>query len=218
VTGTRVNSATLARAALDGDEAAFALLAQRSRTNIQRLCVRFVGPGEADDAAQEALIRAWQRLHTYEGRSSFESWLAAIARRTCIDLLRRRRRTPEPRAEMSERADVAPAPDAVVIIRDDVERAMVQIVESLPHRQAAVLVLRGSLHLSASETATLLECSPAAVNSALQRARSAVPRATRRESTLHRSRARDRTRAREALVANAAGDALGVMAALSVAS
>jgi RNA polymerase sigma-70 factor (ECF subfamily) len=206
---------TLVRDALAGDETAFASLAQRSRPAIHRLCVGIVGPDDADDAVQETLIRAWRRLGTYEGRSSFEAWLGAIARRTCIDALRRRRRTPEPRSEVAERpAEATPDPASVVATRDEVERAVLHVVRSLPRQQAAVLVLRRSLRLSASETAELMSCSSASVNSALYRATAAVPHIPRPERTLARGRGHEHVRARQLVDANASGDALGVMTAL----
>jgi RNA polymerase sigma-70 factor (ECF subfamily) len=155
---------------------------------------------DADDALQDALLRAWRGLPRFEGRSSLRSWLYRIATNTCLDLIARRpkrvlpiehapptdaRHDPgEPVAESvwlepypDERlglADGFAAPAARYERRESVELAFIAALQHLPATQRAVLILREVLGFSAREVAETLATTPAAVNSALQRARAAV--------------------------------------------
>jgi RNA polymerase sigma-70 factor (ECF subfamily) len=67
------------------------------RAELRAHCRRILGSAfEADDAVQETMVRAWRNLHRLESRSSLRSWLYRIATNVCVDLLRNRRRRPEP--------------------------------------------------------------------------------------------------------------------------
>jgi RNA polymerase sigma-70 factor (ECF subfamily) len=145
---------------------------------------------DAEDAVQEALLRAWRGLPRFERRSSFKSWLYRIATNTCLRLIERRpkRVLPieygpaavpgEPLDEpLLESVWIDPyphAPEASYEERESVELAFIAALQHLPPRQRAVLILRDVLNFSANEAAELLETSPAAINSALQRAHKLV--------------------------------------------
>jgi RNA polymerase sigma-70 factor, ECF subfamily len=154
---------------------------------------------EADDAVQETMLRAWRAVDGFEGRSSLRSWLYRIATNVCLDALRgeKRRALPmdlgpaSPPVESSlrpwaaEDLWVTPIPDARVVpengdpaeiaaVRDSVRLAFVTALQRLPARQRAALILCEVLKLPASEAATVLDSSVASVNSALQRARTAL--------------------------------------------
>lgn len=170
------------------------------RRELTAFCYRMLGSGsEAEDAVQETLVRAWRRGDGFEGRSSVRSWLYRIATNVCLDMHRsvqRRARPMElgpssppeesylgpmlPEAEwLSPIADarVLPThadPAEIAEVRDSVRLAFVSALQHLPGRQRAALILCEVLRWRASEVAELLETSVAAVNSALQRARTTL--------------------------------------------
>jgi RNA polymerase sigma-70 factor (ECF subfamily) len=172
-------------AARAGDEAAFAKLVERHRRELHVHCYRMLASfEEAEDAVQETFLRAWRKRQTYESGTSFRAWLFRIATNASIDALRRRSRRvpslgsvadvpwlqPYPDRLLEEIAPSDEEPDAVIVARETIELAFIAVIQLLPPRQRAVLILRDVLGWSAAETAALLETSVAAVNSGLQRA------------------------------------------------
>jgi RNA polymerase sigma-70 factor (ECF subfamily) len=184
--------------ARDGDGAAFTRLVQPLRRELHAHCYRMLGSThDADDALQDALLRAWRGLSRFEGRSSLRSWLYTVATRTCLDTAetRGKRALPVDLGPSSDRAvvgdtpaDVAwlgpypdvgladgPAgPDARYEQREAVELAFVAALQHLPGNQRAALLLFEVLGFSAAEIATTMDTSTTSVNSALQRARAIV--------------------------------------------
>jgi RNA polymerase sigma-70 factor (ECF subfamily) len=162
-------------------------------------CYRMLGSAfEADDAAQETIVRAWRSLDSFEGRSSLRSWLYRIATNICLDQLRGRNRRARPMdlgpasstaafdgRQLADDAWVTPMPDArwtppagdpaeMAAVRESVRLAFVAALQHLPARQRAVLLLRDVLRWQAAEVAELLDSSVQSVNSALQRARATL--------------------------------------------
>lgn len=155
---------------------------------------------ESDDAAQETILRAHRHLDRFDpARGSLRTWVFRIATNVCLDLLRgaaRRARSvdlgpaaadgaalgaPHPADRFVEpmpgaRLLSATDPAELVVERETVRLAFVAALQHLPPRQRATLILRDVLRFSAAETAALLETSPAAVNSALIRARETLDR------------------------------------------
>lgn len=87
---------TLVRAALGGDDAAFAALVARHKRRVFATASRFARDDhQLDDLAQEVFIRAFRNLGKYRGDAPFEHWLARVTITTCYDFLRRERRTRE---------------------------------------------------------------------------------------------------------------------------
>ena len=174
---------------------------ERLTRELTGYCYRMLGsPFDAEDAVQDTMVRAWREFARFEGRSSLRTWLHRIATNVCIDMLRKRgRRTvpmdlqpPTPAegaqipAPLAERTWVLPIPDArladgaadpaeQVVSRETVRLAFVAALQRLTPRQRAVLILRDVLQFSAAESAELLGTTVASANSALQRARGAVP-------------------------------------------
>src|SRR5947208_5856636 len=80
-------------AARGGDEGAFARVVEPHRTELHAHCYRMLGSvHDAEDALQDALLRAWRGLARFEGRSSLRSWLYTIATNTCLNAIARRPR------------------------------------------------------------------------------------------------------------------------------
>ncbi|WP_329423692.1 RNA polymerase subunit sigma-70 [Streptosporangium sp. NBC_01495] len=182
-----------------GDDAAFTRLVEPLRRELHAHCYRMLGSThDADDALQDALLRAWRALARFEGRSSLRSWLYTVATRTCLDIAaaRGRRALPVDLGPSSERVvlgdppltDVAwlsPYPDAGLTDapagpdtryeqREAVELAFVAALQHLPGNQRAALLLFEVLGFSAAEIATTMDTTTTSVNSALARARKVV--------------------------------------------
>ena len=150
------------------------------RVEIKWYCRRMLGSAvDADDAAQETMVRAWQALHRFEGRSSIRSWLYRIATNVCVDVYKRRCRRPE-LLDLPSDGTPAPAADEVaadpaeVLVRRESVRHALAVTLGLPTRQRTVLILRDVHRLSAAEVAEVTGMSITAVNSSLQRARSTL--------------------------------------------
>jgi RNA polymerase sigma-70 factor, ECF subfamily len=190
VRASQAEAGGVVAAAKAGDESAFASLVESYRRELQVHCYRMLGSLEdSEDVVQETFLRAWRRRETFRGRSSFRAWLYGIATNACLDALQRRPRVPQEGssavAEVSwlqpypdELLEGVPAndaePEAELVAKETIELAFIAAIQLLPPRQRAVLISRDVLGWSSAETAALLGVSVAAVNSALQRARSTM--------------------------------------------
>jgi RNA polymerase sigma-70 factor (ECF subfamily) len=148
---------------------------------------------DAEDMVQETFLRAWRSRGGYQQEASARTWLYRIATNTCLTALARRARRvlpedvdsastevawlePYPDHLLDGIADDAPGPEARFDQREATELAFVAAIQHLPARQRAVILMRDVLGFSVSEVADQLASSPAAVNSAHQRARSTLER------------------------------------------
>jgi RNA polymerase sigma-70 factor, ECF subfamily len=191
----------LLEAARGGDEDAFRALIELHRAELHAHCYRMLGSlHDAEDALQDALLRAWRGLHGFEGGRPLRPWLYRIATNASLDAAAKRPKkvlpidhSPPagpgsgPGQPILERIWVEPYPDERLGLaagratpearyeqRESVELAFIVALQYLPPRQRAVLILREVLGFSAREVAGFLETSAASVNSALQRARKRV--------------------------------------------
>jgi RNA polymerase sigma-70 factor (ECF subfamily) len=147
----------------------YAELIELHREELRAHCTRILrSPHDAEDALQEALLRAWRSLPQFEGRGSLRSWLYRIATNTSLDQMRRRRE-PAIAGEPTDRVEL----DDHIERRESVDR-VVAAVGALTRGQQQVFVLRDIYGLSARETADLLDVTTASVNSGLQRARAGL--------------------------------------------
>lgn len=209
----------LVEAAREGDESAFHRLVDALRGELYAHCHRMLASGhDAEDAMQEVMLRAWRALPTYEGRAPLRAWLYRIATNACLDAIEKRpkRVVPIDRAWSANRHLEAPiepaawhegngrapgAHDGGLAVETDYERretamrALDVAIHYLPARQRAVLILREVLGFSARETASSLDTTISAVNSALQRARASLDHGLDLDGPQRSSRApRDRRR------------------------
>ncbi|MFH9038826.1 sigma-70 family RNA polymerase sigma factor [Streptomyces sp. NPDC017966] len=167
------------------------------RGELTGYCYRMLGSfTEAEDAAQETLVRAWRGFERFEGRSALRSWVYRIATNVCLNALASGRRRALP-MDLSGPADGAVPPGAPVdsvlwiepcpggdpgvevAVGESVRLAFVASLQHLPPKQRATLILRDVLGFSAREVAELHGSTVTSVNSALQRARATL--AARRE-------------------------------------
>jgi RNA polymerase sigma-70 factor (ECF subfamily) len=171
------------------------------RPALLRHCYRMLGSfEEAEDVVQEVLLRAWRARDTYAGDAPLAHWLMRIATNACLNVLTRERPRALPQLdrdpiapgaalhELEAATWVTPAPDARLFpdpahaaeTREQVALAFVALLQRLPPKQRAVLLLKDVVGWPAEEIAAALELTVSSVNSALHRARetvSARPRA-----------------------------------------
>ena len=165
-----------------GDERAFRRLVEPYRHALEVHCYRMLGSAhDAEDLAQETLLRAWRALERFEPRAQFQTWLYRIATNACLDELERQPRRPEPVDPFPDRPSDQTAsptydPAARYAIREGMELALLRAIQELPGRQRAVLIFRDVLGWNAAEVGEVLQSTVASVNSALQRARATVDR------------------------------------------
>jgi RNA polymerase sigma-70 factor, ECF subfamily len=161
------------------------------RRELAAHCYRMLGSlADAEDQVQETLLRAWRGIDGFGGRAAVKSWLYRIATNACLDVLRARPRREVPMdlsmphdpvqplpAASAEVLWLEPAPASLVgpeasfASRETVQLAFVTALQQLPAMQRAAVLLADVLEWPVAEIAELLESTPAAINSALQRAR-----------------------------------------------
>jgi RNA polymerase sigma-70 factor, ECF subfamily len=196
-----MDSDDLLEAARRGDEGAFERLIEPYRRELQAHCYRMLGSvHDAEDAMQDALLRAWRGLAGFEGRSSLRSWLYRIATNSSLRLIERRPTRVLPidhgppadphdpiAAPLVESTWIEPYPDERLGVddphtspearyeqRESVELAFTAALQHLPPLQRAVLILTDVLGFAPAEVAETLDATPASIYSALQRARKAA--------------------------------------------
>ncbi len=171
-------------------------LFENVKLELTSYCYRMLGSmDDAEDAVQETYIRVWQGWKAFRRDSSFRTWVYRIASNLCLDKLRQAKRRIRPVDQFDPAASIVepheilpdsdwvwPAPDVpgtpedILIRRDTLQICFIALLQSLPPRQRAVLILKDVFEWSSKQIAEALDMSPAAVNSALQRARDTMDR------------------------------------------
>ena len=179
------------------DAELFVALVERHRHGLRAHCYRLLGSHEdAEDQVQETALRAWRKLHEFEGRSTMRAWLYTIATNACLDQLRRRAARPTPADEVARTGGLVvsdsartgeglctslaklaaglPDPEAEAIDRETIELVFLVAIQQLRPEQRAVLIFRDVLGWSAKETADMFGVNGPGVHSTLLRARTAI--------------------------------------------
>lgn len=159
--------------AIDGDANAFGHLVEAYDQPVYNLCFRMLGDQyEAEDAAQEAFLRAYKSLNRYDSKRSFSTWLLSITAHYCIDQLRKRRiwLVPIDAQGYREIRDPSPNPESSVSISEDQQQVQT-LLESLGPTDRAAVVMRYWYDFSYEEISKTLNLSLSAVKSRLHRAR-----------------------------------------------
>ena len=147
-----MEDAELVAAAKDGDEAAIESLVKKYLPQVLRLAARLAGQTElAEDIAQEAFVKAWRNLNTYDAAKPFAPWMLAITRNAALDLLRKRRAVPfsalspangEDGMDFADTlASEEPLPEEV-LARAESDQTVAAALLRLPERDRTVLTLR----------------------------------------------------------------------------
>ena len=176
-------------AAIAGDESTFAAHTEHHRRALHVHCYRMLASfDDAEDAVQETFLRAWRSRDSFDGSSLIRAWLYRIATNVCVDMLRKSSRRlpamhsvpevpwlqPYPDRMLDELAPSEEEPDAVAVERETIELAFLVAMQRLPPSQRAAFLVRDVLGWPAKETASLLDTTVAAANSAVQRARATM--------------------------------------------
>jgi RNA polymerase sigma-70 factor (ECF subfamily) len=171
---------------------------EQQRPALLRHCYRMLGSfDEAEDQVQVTLERAWKARETFGGQVPLEHWLHKIATNACLNALESRKHRTLPQLESEpgtgefvpgerEPAEwITPAPDAKLFPSQALERretvalAFIALLQRLPPRQRAALLMKDVLGWPAEEIADALELTVPSVNSALHRARETLEAAPR---------------------------------------
>lgn len=160
---------------LNGDREAFAELVNRYQRSVYNLTYRMLGESrEAEDAAQEAFLRAYQHLKRYDMKRSFKTWVLSIASNYCIDRLRKRRLTwlslDEPLPPHPALSSNQPGPEQSAVTSERQSAVQSLLAELQPDYRAAV-VLKYWYDMSYAEIAETLDTTESAIKSRLFRAR-----------------------------------------------
>jgi RNA polymerase sigma-70 factor (TIGR02960 family) len=167
----------------------FAERTEPHRRELRVHCYRMLASFEdAEDAVQETLLRAWRRQADLADVEYVRAWLYKIATNACLDTIRAKKRRlstvesfrdvpwlePFPDRLLDLPAPTSDQPDVAVVGREAIELAFLAVIQLLPPRQRAVLIMRQVLDWPAAEVAEVLDIGVAAVNSSLQRARATL--------------------------------------------
>lgn len=166
-----------------GDQDAFEQLVVDNQNKVYSLALRMTGDREeAADLAQEAFLKAWQGLPSFQGDSSFATWVYRLATNVCIDCLRRKKRRWEVESALSlddeeaawaEPADLEQDPQRQ-LERSEASRAVARGLEALPDHHRQVLVMRELSGLSYQEIGQALGLDMGTVKSRIARSRLAL--------------------------------------------
>ncbi len=168
----------LLKRARQGDGAAFEALCEPYVGMVYRHCLHMLGrPADAEDAAQETLLRAFRAMPRFMGQSGVSTWLFRIAHNTCLDALKRPARKAESASMERLREEEGFEPPAreegpeARYVRGAEEERLWRAVETLPEEQRALINLRYGDNLSYEELARMTGLREGTVKSKLSRAK-----------------------------------------------
>ena len=166
-----------------GDSDAFGLLVEKYQTKVYNLTLRMCGnEDDAFDLSQDAFVRAWRSLGSFQFESSFSTWLFRLTSNICLDYLRAKKRRAAVSLTMSgdeeeetqlDIPDPGIGPEEAAIAAED-KRLLMEALNSLPADQRQIITLRAINDLSYAEIAQILNLQEGTVKSRLSRARTAL--------------------------------------------
>ena len=164
-------------AAREGDPLAFEQLIHLYEKRVFALTRRMCkNPSDAEEAAQEAFLAAWQGLKFFRGESSFSTWLYRLTDNAALDLIRREKKRrgdsslDDEEGALTLPADPAPTPHQA-IEQKELHQAVAEGLAQLSEEHRRILVMREINGLSYEEIGDILDLSPGTVKSRLARAR-----------------------------------------------
>ena len=166
-----------------GDTAAFEQLMLDNQDRVYTLCLRMTGNREdALDLAQETFLNAWRGLSSFQGNSSFSTWVYRLASNACIDFLRKRKRRQQGESPHSLDDEEAPLPEPAdprgspeeELEQRELRRAVERGLQALPDHHRQVLVMRELSGMSYQEIGAVLDLDLGTVKSRIARARLAL--------------------------------------------
>ena len=165
-------------AAKRDDENAFKVLVDRYLPSVYGFCTRYTGnPSDAEDAAQEAFLKAWRHLGRFDTQKSFKTWLFAIAKNSATDIMRKRRSVNISQFDTADDsnvlidtlADPEPLPEEL-FERASLATEVREALAILKPRDQTILDLRYTEDLSFEDIAKILRISPNTIRSLHRRA------------------------------------------------
>jgi RNA polymerase sigma-70 factor (ECF subfamily) len=157
---------SLARPASLGDRAALTELIRRTQNDVWRLCAHLVGPGAADDLAQETYLRAIPALRGFRGDAPVRTWLLSIARRVCAAEIKSRQRARDTSASVAARAAASAA-----ATESGLAMELIVLLSALDPDRRTAFVLTQVLGCSYAEAAAICGCPVGTIRSRVARAR-----------------------------------------------
>jgi RNA polymerase sigma-70 factor (ECF subfamily) len=153
--------------ARDGDRLALGAAIRLSQAEVWRLAAHLVGPNDADDVTQDVFLRAWRALPSFRAESSGRTWLLSIARRACVDAVRRQSRRRKVRERLRSESIVSGSHGS----RVDEVHGLGDLISRLAPAQREAFVLTQISGCSYAETAELCGVEIGTIRSRVARAR-----------------------------------------------
>lgn len=176
----RMKDQELVDRAREGDSEAFAVLVGRYEDRLLHLVRRMVAPADVDDVKQEALLKAFRKLHLFDGRSSFYTWIYRLTANTAMDWRKKeRRRRHAPLPEGPDGGDLLEGKAAGPRVRSmqrELGQKIDEAIQALPPKYLEIVLLRERRGLSYEEISRELGISKGTVESRLFRARERLRR------------------------------------------
>jgi RNA polymerase sigma-70 factor (ECF subfamily) len=173
-----VNDHAIVREVLAGDKDAYGTLVSRHSQNVFRVAFRITGDeADADEVVQEAFLRGYQRLQSFESRSEFGTWIYRIAVNCALNMINKRKieatyrigEEIDPQSRQVQVADGSAGPERTLLSRE-IESLQAAAMQTLTPTERAAFILRHIEDRSTTEIATALEIAPNAAKQAVFRA------------------------------------------------
>ena len=163
----------LLKRALNGDIAAFEELVSSNEKKIYNLCLKMMkNEQDAQDMAQEALLKAWRNLRKFNLKAAFSTWLYRIAVNTCLDELRKRKKNTQSIEDLDEKGFTIQDEESQNFSdRSDLKHQLTQAMEQLEPKEKLIIVLKDVQGYSYEEIGIILSCPVGTVRSRLSRSR-----------------------------------------------